>query len=744
MKQKYITIIIILLYALTSCNDEQLFDDRYIGENCTHLSFNVTNNILVETETRAIEDDLYNRLGLIDLHLLVFNKEKVFKGCEKVDFKIVKFNADNTAQFPTLLDIKDEDILILLANTLIETIPDGITYENINRLFMPKRWKIIDDKTTDANNGLPMYAKIDAWKGSDKQTFILKKSATKFNLFVSSISSGDAFGKWTVANTPLFGNIFYDDEKAPIQVAEGLQKDDFYITKNVGQNIEVALSNNTNGLRTHCYAPAYPSATTAKLQTGVNQNEFHKDRLCLLLWVTDRLATGGNGQYYRIDIAKPNTNGLGYTWIDILPNHTYSIRLHSINGKGYLTKEEALNSPPGNLTYDIIVEGDDDNVTVSTGQYALELEYDKLIAYAPLNAEFTINARAIIPSGSGMPHTNKITSKEFKINYNDTTLTGEQQVIRFQNKELEVLYEKTRTGKITFNLGTISKTIEVEINKSHIDAHPERATVTGDFSNIEWRECDEGITYTASRERVDISCGDNTTPEAWYNHNTRTWSTASDDEAEPVFRLKTLTGYEKTPIGNKRTKLIIAQSAPTYIGWMGGSRHQGRRRFVIENTQEMDGSIPKLYYWAAADYWARIYIGKENNDLTLGDKNTAYLMNDRWDAYPAAFACWKKQDKNGDGYISDWEKDENPWYLPSHHQLMQIRNVYSYIAKPFMEDRYYISSTEYREEKSADVSKKYSYHLSILSTGMMHYVPKYDSQNGTNFEYDVRCVKNIK
>lgn len=83
----------------------------------------------------------------------------------------------------------------------------------------------------------------------------------------------------------------------------------------------------------------------------------------------------GAESFYRIDMVSQD-DGTATTFHDILRNRRYRVNITGITGNGYSTAEEAFNSGPVNITYNIksIEEGGEMNNIVHDGRYQLSVD----------------------------------------------------------------------------------------------------------------------------------------------------------------------------------------------------------------------------------------------------------------------------------------------------------------------------------------------------------------------------------
>lgn len=87
---------------------------------------------------------------------------------------------------------------------------------------------------------------------------------------------------------------------------------------------------------------------------------------------------GGATTYYRIDFARENTDIGEMTYMPILRNNSYTIKINSVSGPGYKTPEEAYNSVPMNIDAMIVDwNGNDITTSMTDGVYTLGITSEK-------------------------------------------------------------------------------------------------------------------------------------------------------------------------------------------------------------------------------------------------------------------------------------------------------------------------------------------------------------------------------
>lgn len=763
MKKKLLYTLLIVLHTFCSCNDDYFDETMPYDDGNVYLNFQVSSPIDIETRCPPTT----NERIITDAFVLVFNTDNSYKIGQKIDVsQISGLPSAIQRTVKVQLRIANGDKVVMLANTGIVTMPSEITWDNLNEKFPSINWDL-NKKDPNNGTGMPMYGIVPSWSGlPNSDVILLKKSVAKISLKLTSPSNFNP--QWGMGNHPKKGAIFQPND-TEILLPSNLLTSDFASYGEV--KCEKTKFENTQNASTMFYIPPYPAATKAKTETTA-ATKFHSGRPCIIV----KGYYQNSYYYYRLDFATWSETDKKYVWSDLKPNHHYIITIKDVKDIGYESIEEAMASPSNNILYDIEVIGPDDNVIISTGQYALELEYDNLIAYAAPRAELTIKARAIIPEGSAMPSTNSITSSDFNINYNMTSLTDKEQEFRFNLKNKRFVSEQN--GVIKFKLGSITKNVVIRIRDLFLDAHCDERTFNINEAGVVWTSWDEGLTPSINGQQVTIKATENVIPASWYNYSTQKESNESDIYAEPVFKVRSLNGHLSTVSDGSRTKVIITQAAPDYVGWAGGEPLKSgskpfSKRLIIEAEERYNmgdiGKIYETYFWSNASNRNR-WLHKEfisgipQNRLDYGQENTKILMNgytppsyiepnDPAIPHPAAWECWRKNDRNGNGVLESYEISDKPWYLPSHYQMIIVwQSLPSF--KNDLDNMIYMTSSELQNNTNTtdDYGPVSAYHSLYTFTGQFHYGLKEGYRMGYDeygqyipfyYKYSVRCVKDL-
>lgn len=706
MKRQVVYLAIVVLSAIGCTND--LLDEYALSKDeYNHIQFSIIDATEVVTRSEASN----NERIITDAFLLVFYADGSYKAAEKVKLEnITGTNGSMNRSIKSQLIIENGNKVVVLINSGQNTIPSGYNFQSINNHFLSNNWNI-NQVGADSGKGLPMSGWI-TWNSSTANIIRLKRSIAKVQLaFDSKLTFPTDIAPfnvntttWTICNYPNIGNIFQEANEVALQ---NLSNTTFFTAVDESFTRYPIGSSNLYEKQVF-YMPEFKAETTAKKTVNISSTAFHKDRICLLI--------KNAGKYYRIDFAEKGSDGK-YNWLSILRNCHYTVKITKVKSQGYPTITDALNSPASNIEYNIIVSDANDNLTISNGQYALELEYDKLIAYTNKSAELTLKARVILPNGISMPALNQISTNGITLSNPSVKLGISEQIIKFKLNGT--------SGSMTLNIGNISKTVTVNIIEEYLDAHCDIKTFTGNFANVKWVKSDNILFVSSSSSSVQVRSEENVTPIAWMRYDTNVTSTESDPLAEPVFEIKLVEGYmweENSELG--RTKIILTQLPPDYVGWAGGEPNQTgetsfSKRLIVEAFEENTSYIP----------WSTGFTQTKITDIYRGLANTRALFNLGDSYYKAAYECWSRNDKNKDGVIDDTEISDKPWYLPAQNQMIEIWLSYPNLNYKFKEGYYYLTSTEY-------LTDYIQTHLSRFQHGHMHYGEK-------TTPYILRCVKDM-
>lgn len=635
-----------------------------------------------------------------DLYVLRFNSSGTYLGGEAVlKTNVTGTNGDQTLTVTITKALKSGEQIVVLANTGIDPASTAAglsqltigtsTKANINAAF-PMDDSKINQLSTDNGRSMPMSGSIGNW-GIDPSIVKMYRSVAKIQVKIDPGIVLGGEGVTTFADEDIrWGMVFYarkgaiySDTPEPSGAIELPTTNNFKTGVNFSDLAYRTIDNSASYDVKTFYLPEYQSSTLA-MGSGISGGDtaFDANRACVIVWNQG----GGNHLGYRIDLAKKQSDG-SYKYLDIKRNCHYIITIKKVRSRGYQLITDAEANISDNLEYEIKVIGDDDYVVASNGNCAVSLEYDKLIAMESSPSDFKLKARAILGTGlTTLPTVNKISASSGITLTGPTTLNTSEQDITFT-------MAANTSETISFELGSIIKTVTVDMTQDAFDAHFNHCTFDGNYSSVKWKKND-GFTITLNgTTSMTISSPENVTP--------LNQSALGDPAVEPVFESKYGEGYLTTSVG--RTKVVMTQIPPDYVGWFGGDPNQSgntyySKRLIAEGLTE--GDVLQTQAQKVANHYRMNwgpggYYGLTDKDH--GKSNTTFLMGKtNYQDFRAAYTCYMKNDADGDGTVSSAEFAAAGWYLPALYQLMGLRVNYPNLVnrQPALLDVNFWSSTE--------------------------------------------------
>ena len=662
MKNKIFILFIVSLSLLTGCMRDEL-DGQVCPspDGTTQIALSIDDPSAIETYSVANTNErMFDEVTTYyDLYVLVFNSGGLYKGGEAVlQSSVTGANGDKNRTITTSVAISNHDRVVILANTGVTALPSSLvagtsTIADINTAFPSSAWSI-NRTGTDSGKGMPMSGTIADFS-SATATVQMYRSVAKVQLSVSATvdlgttdiaSFSDATVTWALANDAQQGAI-YSTTPEPAGAVVMPSANTFHT---VADADFTRYGKTSTGLNVW-YTPEYRSSILARGVTVANTT-FAANRACLVI--------KHDNKYYRLDLVERNADGSVKNYIDFKRNCHYTVTITKVRSEGYTPLTEALANPAGNLEYTVTVTGPNDNVVESNGQYAVALEYDKLVVFADASSEMTFKAKAILGEGlTTLPATNSITASSGIVLRGATSLTTSEQEIKFTMSGT--------SATITVKLGNIKRDIAIT-RVGALDAHYNHKTIAGSFSAVTWtrNDNDASITFDGTTS-MTIHTKENVTPT-----NASALGTAT---VEPVFENKYAEGYVLSSVG--RTKVMIEQTVPEYIGWFGGEPNQSgttyyQKRLIVETVEEGPwDNTAKDYTGTLTMQWYSSAVATGPQDIERGKTNTQTIVGFATPtAYQAAFACWMKNDADGNGTVTEAEFAAAGWYLPAQNQLM--------------------------------------------------------------------------
>ncbi len=322
-----------------------------------------------------------------------------------------------------------------------------------------------------ATNGLPMYGNGE-WSAKGSPIISVRRAVAKVQLKLDynggSHVEGDLGSTYTIDKTTYrlyqLSDIGYIDGSAPASTTSEP------ILINVSEDIReksALMGDNYTGAN---YIFAYPYATKSigKNPITLSNTVSSASRLAMIM---KNEVSAGVFQYHRLDIY----DHLNSEHLDIKSNNHYSVRVRKVSQRGYNTATEALNNPPSNVEYDLIVE--DGDAAISNGQYLLNVGGEKeIIVNGSTGVAPVVELAKVVRVTSGSAPLNEPTPFSFKLDeaffrVGDIAVTLDNEILSLGDEVKSVNVKVSGNGVIIFqyratlgNIDYTSKPIKIISN----------------------------------------------------------------------------------------------------------------------------------------------------------------------------------------------------------------------------------------------------------------------------------------
>lgn len=660
MKRKKLYMIlsaVAILLMASACSSDELIETKKQLSNAV-LTLSMPSPEVVNVRSTATDDEC----NIVELVLLAYrgasttpvygasyhdNIGKVLSG--------IRTNAPKMA-FTTDYVPQDGDCLYVFINPYT---PISLTQDRsgIDALKWGLSESLDDSK-------LPMCGCIASWNSRIDNVCVLMRAVAKVELDISAVTvAGKPFANATsIQYSMAHANaVLYPSDKAALTDTEYSPLSFSYLNYDNDPIIYIPEYRNSTYAGGEAVAPA---ATT-----------FDSRRCCLLLHVAGGEYTG----YYRLDFhknaVKNSATGAVQTaeeYLDILRNHHYVFRITKVGSNGYASEAEALANPGSNIEYEMLVE-DAGNVSVSNGQYAITSTNDECIIYGNYDETYTVATVKAVCGNVAFDRitTNSITYEGDIASCNLTALTTTDAELR-----ISFCYGTTNNGKVKISLGNLEKTIVIQRKSAPVDAHP---VIIKDldgqllaFSIQESNMANDVKAYDNGDGTYRLCIPENVIPD-----NMEAVNANPEEEVEPVFGTKRAVCLANTlQVGSNAgrvTRIIVNQTKPEYIGWFGNRGDVNRgpsysyysKRLLMESVEEKERMS---LFNGVSDIPTEAEVSSIPIEMENGLANTLAMAFSP--EYEAAYYCYMKNDRNGNGTIDPDEPEV--WYLPAHNQLMAI------------------------------------------------------------------------
>lgn len=684
MNKILVYIIFPLLFA--ACADEQFNinsgSSSDVSDGSSFISLDITAGDFHKPVTKGVRSDT----DFSEPYVMSFRLINNGSVTDTVLHEVVKTTLNGDKYYVSLTKSQEPHLLVFIANA-----DSLVRHRLINHSIITKRYGEVmplftyGDPTDDGifglyglknpttfvpfiNERIPMWAKLNIDKvepGSKIPAPVyLQRIVSKLYIDASEANKKDNFTLtgFTVLDVP--SHAYIDNDGAANQYSPQLTVN--YGTTSLGNNnIEGLILTNILNNTTESVTDDKPVYVFPFRKDDDRAGAYHI------------LFSGHFGdnvvRYFKVKIGGPDSPAALNK-----QNTSYRINIQSIASNGYVSLAQALQYGPSTGVVVKVTLLDNSHDIVANGKFYMGLSNSEYLLCDGEEGSF-IQTVTVLTYGKS-PGSNIDMNKVSK----SIQAFGGIEVIYpdfVPDKPVEIkakFFKTTTQGRVVIKIGDLSK--EVIINRVHTDAHPS-AYIFPDLSyvdvNWEVNENDYQITGGGT-ENVRLQIPENTTPVKWVVREpgtlAETTSNSTNFAAEPVFTRKTGKGRVFDKSGLRGTTVIdIRQSVPVYLGWFGGEgnsvvqdAYTYPKRLIMESNEER-----------SRDFFSLSTTEVKNNltDKEHGVGNTKgmyELANNNAAIYPAAWNCWIKNDKNGDGIVTSDEAGSNPWYLPAQKQLQAM------------------------------------------------------------------------
>jgi len=448
---KRITLLILSIFYVTSCNNEVINDPDIPPEN----TMPQIELFMPDTETVKVYSTATTSENTIDtIWVLAFNSGGAKQWVEKIPGAKITQNGHASQLLPQLAhEPQLGSTIVCIAN--VDPNPDttNVTYSTINDCF-----KLDANGYYYGTELLPMYGEF-LWTPSSGYTCVMRRAVAKIQVQMgTSVSIADSIGNFSAENVTY--KIHNGGKAGYIQPAATIQGYPDISLVSSRERYLLLQNSSITEKETNIYLYEYPTSNTTCLGTSVNDTEFSSARQHITL---HKANAPGDTTYYRLDFYNPITE----KFLDTERNHHYLFTINKVRSEGYRTLGQAQNNPGSNIEY-IVEVNDGATRCTSNGQYAIVTTdgLDTVVFTASRDGNLfpVISARYQLPSqmssfGAGTRNTIEVQTVTLGADadaFSDptpATLTNSNQPINVRVKSNTANNTK---GVLIFRLGNIT------------------------------------------------------------------------------------------------------------------------------------------------------------------------------------------------------------------------------------------------------------------------------------------------
>lgn len=377
----------LLAFSLYGCMD------TYQPEEGRSLGAVLNIRVTPSTEVNFRSGDDLRDSAIDNLYILRFNTEGKFVKAEEVE----NASAVLANSSITLKEAPNQgETVIAIANTygvnLSSLIAGTSTVADIATAFpgnmAQDNWRIKTEQITNGTLSVPMSGEV-TWTASASHEIELKRSVAQVKLSINIAEGADATGsllsndlqdvQWKIINIPDVGQIY---RPSGVALTDGYAGGVDYMTLSTNNVAFIPETNNFSNIDTDL--------------------KGEQRRPSIIIKYKVKMANGTLGQekyrYYRMDfndrhyIPRSGDPAPTLTYRPIQRNSAYTFTITSAKSHGYETENEAINNPPTNIVYKIVIRDNDQSSLTHSGQYFISTSWENmLIFYLPMDKYFDMD-----------------------------------------------------------------------------------------------------------------------------------------------------------------------------------------------------------------------------------------------------------------------------------------------------------------------------------------------------------------
>lgn len=363
--KRYHTYIILLFAFLLSCTNEDGNVVPVSEGRKVEINLNLITSAIRIPETRAINITDENKIS--DLLVLVFENGNF------LDYRQAELSSDGQSATVTLLESEKSSKLVFLANTGdfgLKIVDDIDKNKKVSEATVLNQF--VFDASADSDLAkIPMWSQEVLASGVQEMSLDVKllRSMAKVNVNISGVATSKFQIKWIkiITNDKI--------QLVPSDPQWKTNPDGYYVTS-------VTIP---DGASKTNYSQAEVSSEGAEYESApiYVAEASAKDAAVIICGEYREVGIEPKDTYYRLNFSE-RTGADESKNLPILRNHQYTFNIANINGAGFLTEQEAIDSEfPSNTTGEIIsgLEVYDDelyNDGTTDGQYVLSVSSSSL------------------------------------------------------------------------------------------------------------------------------------------------------------------------------------------------------------------------------------------------------------------------------------------------------------------------------------------------------------------------------